>query len=222
MRNYKVVCNDTDPDWLEKRHRYITASAIAGIAGASPWSSREALIAEKAGTEPLSLTDTPNMWHGREDESNNMRKFCKAMGFRYRATHLMLESSKVDRLSATLDGLVIDDPNRPDLEYCLSKDFADWGPYIKAKVIGSEGVGLLEMKQTESWGGKNWKDVAPVYYWWQVQAQLYVTGFDWAVIACQIGAAGFRAHYITPDEDAYSFIETEVPEFWKDVVQEEI
>lgn len=216
MKPYKVVCNDTDPAWLEHRHRYVTASAVAVLFNESKWSNRSQLLAEKSSSEPTVLTDTPNMWHGRMDDAHNMRKFCDALGFRYRQAHTMVESTQCEGLACTLDGLVINNPNKFP-EPLISKDFKSWGYSLKEDVNLMSGIGVLEMKQTEAWWHKDWKDVPPAYYELQVQTQLYVTGLSWGVLACQIGAAMFKAFLIEADPDVHREIEVKVKEFWNEV-----
>ena len=180
------------------------------------------------------------MWHGRVDELWNMKKFAAALGLHTKQTHSFVASNKVEGLAATLDGLCTLDSstaNSPDWERplferameeylgthvapefeveLLSKDADSWVPSLMEDVQLASGVGLIEMKQTEAWWGKEWAKATPDHYWLQVQAQLLVTGLPWAILACQIGAAMFRAVYIEPCEDTHKEIEVAVADFWE-------
>ena len=216
MSVYKVICKDTDPEWLDHRHKYLTASNAATLFGVNKWGgSYSDLVEEKAAPEtPPPLQDTANMWHGREDEANNMRKFSKALGLRCKQTHVFLASTKC-RLAATLDGMIIN--KSPETIPYISKDSDTWLPALKDRIELSPGVGILEMKQTEAWFRKDWDSSIPEYYLTQVQTQLYVSGVRWAVVACQIGAAMFKAYYVLPDLEFHRELESKVNEFWKDV-----
>jgi hypothetical protein len=41
-----------------------------------------------------------------------------------------------------------------------------------------------------------WTEGVPDYYMWQVQTQLLVTGLDFALIFCRLGAADIRMHVV--------------------------
>lgn len=213
MKPYEVVCTDSDPRWPQFRHELITASSVATLLGVSPWSTREQLLEEKMQEEPRDWKDSRNMWHGRYDEHHNMRKFGDITGIRCRATHLFLRSTKLTKIGCTLDGLCIAPRTERELvSVATKKNLTTLVNYVS----GLGGTGLIEMKQTETWNGKNWKTAVPPYYRVQVQTQLFVTGYDWAIIACAIGAADMTAYVIEKDD----FFEDELTAAVADFVKE--
>jgi hypothetical protein len=58
-------------------------------------------------------------------------------------------------------------------------------------------------------------------YYWQVQTQLLVTGLDWGVIVCRLGAADWRGHVILADAFAHEEILTAVEEYYANRVRED-
>lgn len=223
-RPYKVLGSATDSDWLAKRASLVTASEAHSLfVEARPegkkWPlTRSELVQAKCGPqEPL--RDTRYMAHGRFDEDTNRRKFSACTGLRTRATHLLLESTLVPGLGCTLDGLVIglqDGKERPGNPVYAAN------PAWIAKVRDrAREVGLLEMKQTEAFFGKEWAAGVPEHYLTQLRVQLVVTGKPYGVICCQIGAADMVAHVVEhPGQPYVDLLREEVASFRSEVEYE--
>ena len=195
MKPYKVLCTDKDPNWLQLRHEHLTASDVAALLGESPWKTREQLLAEKSSPLPGEWKDTRNMWHGRFNEDHNRKKFSHITGIRSRGAHAMLASSLLTPLACTLDAIAIPPKEWPQI-VPVAVQTPSWISKVVQQVMDAGGMGLLEMKQTEAWYGKEWKKGPPMHYWIQVQTQLFVTQFEWAILCCQIGAADMIAYFM--------------------------
>jgi predicted phage-related endonuclease len=218
---YKILCTDKDPQWLAHRSRLVTASEAYSLfyedrPDGKKWpKTRRELVWEKA--NPIgAFPDSRNMWHGRDDEDHNRKKFGRICGVRSKAAHWLLESSLVPGLGATLDGICIAPQRRTEPQSVACS--GTWPSILPDTLRMYGGVGILEMKQTESFFGKEWKTGVPEHYKHQVWAQLVVAGFDWAVIACQIGAADMEAHVIEhPGQVHIDTLREAVSQFWVDV-----
>lgn len=224
-RNYKVLC-DADRErekWLKLRHDYLTGSAISALFGLTKWKTRAQVVSEKSSPyDPNdSLVDSRSMYHGRMNERVNMQKFADCMGLYYRPCNYFVVNDR--RLGATLDGLcsvrsdvgvnpVLCEQRPTSREY-----LGDWMQPLREDLEALGGVGLLEMKQTRTYFGKQWIAETPRHYYYQVQVQLMVTGLPWAVAACQVGTDNFIAHLIRPDWDVQAEIQEGADALWKEI-----
>lgn len=222
-RPYKVLAKSSDNDWLRKRQGLLTASSLSSVLGTCPWpkgktslQKRLAVIHEKRRDTPLQFKQTRPMWWGDASEYTNMQFFARTTGGTLvRQCRSLLQSTRLDRFGATLDGFC-----KPASIRGEPVDIA-WSDGLHQFLFEFEhldGLGLLEMKQTEIWYKKEWANGPPKHYWTQVQGQLFVTGLPWAVIACKIGAADMRAFVVYPDNDFFeSELRPAVTDFWHDV-----
>ena len=222
MRPYKVLCTANSPEWLGLRHARITATEAYSLllderAPGKKWpDTRSELAAKKAGPIPPAWDDTRRMWHGRFNEEHNRAKFSAITGIRSRPTHVFLESTEVPGLACTLDAVLIA-PQR-QREAITVATSRPWAQQLQDTLHLRGGFGILEMKQTDDFFGKEWKTGVPEHYKHQVWAQLVVTGFEYAVIACQIGAADMEAHIIEhPGKAHVDTLREELVGFWEEV-----
>ena len=232
MRPYKVLCTANSPEWLGLRHARVTATEAYSLllderAPGKKWpKTRSELVLEKAGPVPPSWDDTRRMWHGRYNEDHNRRKFSDITGIRSRgsripgptskSTNVFLESTELPELACTLDGVLIA-PQR-QREAITVATSRPWAQQLQDTLHLRGGFGILEMKQTDDFFGKEWKTGVPEHYKHQVWAPLVVTGFEYAVIACQIGAADMEAHVIEhPGKAHVDTLREELVGFWEQV-----
>jgi predicted phage-related endonuclease len=215
--DYKYLCHSGDSGWLTMRHTFLTASAVPTWLGqTAKWATKEDLIIEKRAPELPTFRDTVNMWWGRNCEADNRRMFSLITGLPSVPEHGMFQSKRWPHISATLDALCLSDGvQEPDL--AGTKD-PSWVDKLRSSVLSTGTFGLLEMKQTECWYGKEWAAGAPINYWTQLQAQLYVTGLPWGILACRIGAAGMIAYFYERDESFAGTLEEVHNEFIHEVV----
>lgn len=224
----KILCDALDKErWLATRRKYITASEAYSLhvddlsrpEGKSWPKTRDELVEVKR-TGDDQIPDTRFMFYGREYEDRNREVFAKVLGARSRPCHYMVTSSETPRVAATLDGLLAAPKEAREVE-----DYMVTGKWLNALrqtlyEYGQNGqpVGLLEMKQTEGFFGKQWAEGPPSHYAYQVWVQLAVTGLPWAVIACKIGAADFKAYVIEhPGKEWVAQLRRDATMFWEEV-----
>lgn len=223
MKPYKVLCQAGSEHWKRLRHARVTATEVYSLlneerpAGKKWPKTRGELAAAKAQVEPGDFPDTRRMWWGRHSEDANRQAFSAITGIRSRACHAFMESTRVPGLSCTLDALIIA-PEREVPEATALPTARPWPAKLRDEVRMRGGIGVLEMKQTDDFFGKEWKTGIPAHYKAQVMAQLVVTGLDYAVIACKIGAANMEAHIVDhPGEIFEKTLREELESFWKEV-----
>lgn len=222
MRPYKVLCKAGDPQWKALRHARVTATEVYSLLHeerpeGKKWPKvRAELAAEKAQEAPGDFPDTRRMWWGRYSEEANRQAFSAITGIRSRSCHAFMESTRVPGLACTLDAVIIA-PGK-DTEVTSVATSRPWAASLVQEVRMLGGTGILEMKQTDDFFGKEWKTGIPAHYKLQVMAQLVVTGLDYAVIACKIGAADMEAHLIHhPGEIFERTLREELESFWQEV-----
>ena len=188
--------------------------------GLSPFKSRAELLAEKTGDAPSPLSDNRFLLWGRLCEETNMQATGECLRARTRGTHVMLESKRCPRVSCTLDGLIAAPrrPVEPRLEWTRSRPTSGWVKGLREALRARKGqTGVLEMKQTGERNRSKWTQGPPEHYWAQVQAQLFVTGYEWGVIAARIGTSDLIAHVVEADDLFFEEMVDSVEVFWEDV-----
>lgn len=149
------------------------------------------------------------MWHGRHSEDHNRIKIMGALGVRSRGSHAMVGNERWPYLSCTLDGLV-HVPTRevePDLDGTVAKDLAL--ETLAAMEFAPTPIGILEMKQTNMFGGKAWlgqlKSGAPPTipgpYQCQMQLQMALSETPWGIGAAMCGTGSWAALYLDADPE---------------------
>ena len=211
VRPYRVICEDSDPEWITHRHRFLTGTGVSAMLGENPWTTAEGYLASKIPNEdgeyPAFRANRP-MLNGSYDEEYNATKFAHIAGLRRRPCHLFLASTRWPELACTLDGLVrMPRLGRiPKVNSALVSEL--WPERLRldlgeARSDGLSETGLLEMKQTElSSGRRYWLKKArpPYHYEIQLQSQLHVTGYDWGILAARVGAHDMQAFFVRRDD----------------------
>ena len=166
-------------DWLEIRKKGIGGSDVAGILGVSHWASPLTVYLDKVGVTQKKET-SEKMEIGTELEPYLREKFIKKMSkeltdLKVITIKKILQHPDIDYILANVDGLV----------YC--KEY---------------GWGILELKTTGERNAHEWEDdKIPNGYMCQVQHYLFVTGLQYAYIACLIGGQRFVVKRILRDQD---------------------
>lgn len=211
-RAYTVICDASDKDWLLHRKGLLTGSDAATIVGENRYKSYDKLVQEKAGLRDDTIPQNKYMWFGSEMERANMAAFSKLSGIRCRPMNVLLGSVQIPQYGATIDGMCVFPEKGIKIPYWNRQMYSGHFPTRRA------GLGLVEMKNVgeknlELWSGME----PPKAYWWQVQAQLDVTGLPWAVLVAKIGAADMRAYFIEKDDFSCEHLRSEIQTFWQDV-----
>lgn len=197
----KILCRDSDPEWEKLRVRYLTGTGLAAMLGKSPWETADSYIESKLNPKPFRVTQ--NMYHGRFDEEHNMRKFSWMTGVRTKNVNFFVANSDLPECASTIDGIAMIPEKRVDLDPDLTKGTWREEMFDSFDMDAVGRFGLIEMKQTEVWyGRKSWIQAAepPEHYWYQVQMQLHVSAYRWAMLVARVGAAGMRGFFIERDD----------------------
>ncbi len=207
----RILCSDTDPQWLEERRKRVTASDMLCFLDMQPawWSSNwdEILKHKLAGTQrEMDLEGTVNVTHGRETEALNLRLAGQLLGFAVVPHKFLYVNDRWPHLGATLDGLLY--PSRgvgPDLDLTthvgLTAQLVE-----RLEAIPGHRPLMLESKNgrhPDPYGSKRkkgepytWSEAPPDYHRPQVQTGLWIAGFDRGIISARLGGRDMACHLI--------------------------
>lgn len=183
----------TEEQWQEFRQsmKGIGGSDVAIILGISPFKTAFALWLEKTGqVKPKQLTNKYMEW-GNLLEPVIREKFRQETGFEVMECPYVLQHDQHEFMIANVDGFVIDDTRN--------------------------GIGVLEIKTTDSRNRKDWEVGPPDYYMCQVQHYLGVTGYNYAYVACLCGGNDFFYYRIERDDYVIDQIISAEMDFWNKV-----
>lgn len=197
---------------------------------------KKTLTAEE---EQAEFTTSRILTYGQVYEYVEMMMFQTLAHCKVRECKVFLENPLYPGLGVTLDGLVSFDPvpvwprdiphSLVDTPSSLQERLKrlTWGDLasqsteaLQELVEPLKGVGIYEQKTAGEWpfrGSKKepgWKTEVPMYYWLQVQAQLAVTGFPWAIISCS-GDRDRVAYVIEPCKKTHAKLKHLVEDFWQ-------
>src|SRR6266567_108753 len=174
----------TREEWLAARG--LGASEIAAALGVSPFKSQFQLWSEKTGlAEPDDLDSKEFVKWGLRLEEPIARAFAEETGRTVTMCprFTLVRHPKYPWLTATPDATQI--------------------------VVERSEVGALQIKTTNAFAAKDWKEGAPLYYQVQQQGELAVTGYTWGTLCVLIGGNRMLA---MPDETRNDqFIESAIP-----------
>ncbi len=178
----KIELEQGSPEWLSWRKTVITATEASIIMGNNPWNTPYSCWQRKLGLiEEKKSNDA--MERGKRLEPEARDNF----GYRYEMimTPLVVESSEIDFLGASLDGL------------------SDCGKYVlEIKCGGSK---LHDMAG---------RGEIPAYYRDQMQHQLLVTGAEKAFYYSYNGLVGICIE-VLPDPEWVKLFMPKAREFWR-------
>ena len=167
---------ETEADWHALRKTDVTATDSAALFGVSPYCTPFELFHRKAGSLTIEVEETERLLWGKRLQSAIALGICEDNGWRIVGDHpfLYARSGNFVGMGASPDYIV----------FCPTR-----------------GVGLLEIKNVDSFIGRNdWsEDEAPVHIEFQLQHQLECTGLSWGAIGGLIG--GNRVLVIVRDRD---------------------
>lgn len=198
----RLICKDTDPQWLEERRKRITASEMNVFMGTAPsfyTDSRDEMLLRKVNGEDKSFDEKAmrRIQHGREREANHLRMLGMLLGFPIVPFHWFISHTRWPSLGATLDGVLFPDMHTaPELALTSNK-------MMVLDVVGRlrelDGPVLVELKNTDGGhrykekngmraGLKPWVDFSPDYHMEQVQTGLWLADLEHGILAGSLGA----------------------------------
>lgn len=162
---YDVIGDSCDrAAWLLLRLTGVGASECAALFGDSKWMSEFSLWLEKTGAlEARDLSDNEAIEWGVELEPVIASVYQRKTGRRVELSRQLIRSKAHPWALATLDAWT-------------------WRDGVRMP---------LEIKTTSGMNAEDWVDGPPVYYEWQIQQQMLVTGEPRSSIACLIGGNRF-------------------------------
>lgn len=212
-----LVCTADSPEWHQERLKVVTGTWVPVVMGLSPYKSHSDAVAHYLGNSKF--VAGRHAWWGRASEEANLMALGKMVpGLDVVSDHGFHVSASV---GATLDGRatltgrpVCDRADAPmSAPTCWRRDLIE-----PLQCLWDEGHThlLIELKQTDERNRRYWKEV-PEHYWAQVQAQLFTTESEYAIIFCRIGAADCRAHVIEADPLFHEEMVVKCGEFLEEV-----
>ena len=187
----------THEEWLTWRKKGIGGSDVSALLGLNPWRSPLALYYDKVG-ENEDEEESIAMQLGKELEPFLRQKFEKWM--------LKNEGLTVE---------VEEEPfmmQHPEYEWALAN--------IDGKFEHPEkGLCGLELKTTNEFAKNLWEDdELPVYYYFQIQWYMGVTGIETFYVGYLIGNRKFDAKEIPRNDEVIAEMFRQAKDFWHDHV----
>ena len=203
MTEVNLIKYDSREDWLAARSLSIGASESAALFGLAPDSreSEYSLWAKKAGLVEPEQIDSEWLEWGQLLEQPIAERYAKRTGatlWQPPTPWCVAVHSRLPFLTATIDRWIVNPgQERGDLEIKNVGAFnADWK---------SEGGGIS----------------IPLHIQAQVQHQLAVTGFTYAVVAALIGGNKLETFEVERNQDFIEELEAKAEEFWGRVQRKE-
>lgn len=201
----KLVDYKTREAWLAGRMQSIGASESAALFGLAPdgRESRFSLWAKKTGLAPVEEIDAEWLEWGQILEQPISERYAKRSGavlWTPPSPFCVAVHPRLPFLTATIDRWIIESKGR-------------------------QGRGDLEIKNVgffnSDWRGEGGAVDVPLYVQAQVQHQLAVTGFSWAVVAALVGGNKMQTFEVERNEKFIAELEASAEEFWARVQRKE-
>jgi len=181
----------------EERRTRLGSSDAAAACGVDPYKTEFEAYAEKRGmVEPPDLSDKEAVHFGVVLEDVVAKEYERRTGHTVRRDNITRHADDYPWMSASLDRTIV--------------------------AVDDRGPGILECKTSDRFLADKWGDTGsdtyPVNYLIQVQHQLRVTNYEWAVLAVLIGGNQFRYYEVLPRPDLIESMTILEVEFWRRVV----
>ncbi len=183
-----------DPEaWLAARHHDITSTEVSALFGLSPYCTEFELFHRKRADAPVVIEDNDRMKWGRRLEESIAAGVAEDNGWTIRARNIYQRDAEA-RIGSSFDYTIVSHPSGP---------------------------GLLEVKNVDglvfrnSWTVNDDGSIeAPEHIELQVQHQLEVADYEWAVIVALVGGNDVKILHRKRDRDIGVAIRAKVAEFW--------
>jgi putative phage-type endonuclease len=204
MDDVQLIKYETREEWLAARTSSIGASESAALFGLAPdgRESEFSLWAKKAGLVEPEQIDSEWLEWGQILEQPIADRYAKRTGHKLWTppnSWCVAVHPRLPFLTATIDRWIIEATGRTDR-------------------------GDLEIKNVGAFNS-DWREdgvtALPLYVQAQVQHQLAVTGFSWAVVAALVGGNKLETFEIERNQDFIAELEAKAEEFWGKVQRKE-
>jgi len=203
-------------EWMEHRHRDITASDVAVFFDPKAFKTELGLYYEKRAEHPPEQAKFGDNNFIRMEAGKFLEPFIARMFFEKTGVELSnfkgyARSEEVDRYGATpdnehpelIEGTILDEVRGNVVDPITSED----GP----------GIAELKVANTMAWNANYTDSEPPVKYLCQLQQQLDVTGYEWGMIITLIDCNDIDIAVYRRDDVACAAIRQRVGEFWNKV-----
>jgi putative phage-type endonuclease len=189
-----MINRKSDPEaWLNARHQDITSTEVAALFGLSPYMTEFELFHRKREAAPVQFEDNDRMRWGRRLEDSIAAGAAEDNGWTIRARNIYQRDAEA-RIGSSFDYTIVSHPDGP---------------------------GLLEVKNVDGLVFKqNWTVnddgtiEAPEHIELQVQHQLEVADYEWAVIVALVGGNDIKILHRKREREIGQVIRARVRQFW--------
>lgn len=186
--NSTIAQEDDYEGWLKDRQNGIGGSDIAAICGQSDWSSPRDIYLAKTQPADTSYQSEPARW-GNVLEQSIAAEWAKRNNRDYVHLPINFKSIMYPFANANVDGFTLDKDGNVD--------------------------GILEIKTTSAYNQEKWEvGPLPIYYLYQIQWYLMVTGLKKATIVCLVGGQRLFEHEFVAIPDIQQDMLTKGHNFW--------
>lgn len=208
----------SDEDFYLRRSEGLGASDVAVVMNLSQYKLAANLFMEKIGMREIDRVGTEATFWGKlsEDIIAYAWQYYSVKDLSERGHYVKAKAAgEVYRKCERSNG-AIHDPNSeyPFLFVSLDRVINKGQPMLPSGEINPD-QGILEIKKANVYSIKNWQSSIPPEYLCQLQAQLLVTGLEYAEIAIFDNLNGFEVYYQTPSQPIQDAIIDQCSEFWQ-------
>ena len=199
QKHKPIEINIDDRDkWLELRKSDVTGTEVSVLFDNHYNLDLFTYWHQKRGTLESTFEDTNLTFWGRNNEEAIARGIYELEKWEEEGWHLKKATSYYRHPSIQGSGATLD--------YILCNEHSDFNIALEIKNVSEISFKTLWMRDG--------KQSPPLYYEWQLQQQLSVTGFGAGLIACLVGGNQHHIFIRKRNERAISAIERKIPEFW--------
>lgn len=220
MTDRQIVLEETDDTrelWKLARKFFLTASDFANFGRLVPSyypDRRPEILGDKLHGRDREFDETSQrrMAHGRENEDHNREKFSRYAKLRTKPSHFFMTNPRWPNLGVTLDGLVARPSDRLEIDPLIFTQ-PDHVQRVRDDLLFLEtAVGICELKQHDGSAyqrrdyfghtkrnGHHIPAHVPVSIVPQVQGQMWIADFKWALVVSQLGASDMQVHLLRRD-----------------------
>jgi putative phage-type endonuclease len=182
-------------EWLKERQKGIGGSDVAAILGLNEFSTALDVYEQKIAENPVEIEENPKMKAGKRMEATIAKWYAEENNRKVQRRNDIIWHKTIPYLFVSLDRMIVmQDEMTP---------------------------GILECKNTTSLYFKSWDPLSD-YVMMQVQHQLDVTGWAWAVVAVLVDGWDFRLIPVEPDPKLIAEKNKILANFWTNNVLKRI
>jgi len=182
-------------EWLKERQKGIGGSDVAAILGLNPFQSALDIYEQKIAENPIQIEENLKMKAGKRMENIIAKWYAEENNRKIQRRNDIIWHKEIPYLFVSLDRMIV-----------MDKELTP---------------GVLECKNTTSEYYKNW-DPMPDYIMTQVQHELDVTGWSWAIVAALVDGWDFKEIPVAPDLKFIQKKNEKLESFWYDNVLKRI